>query len=72
MKVWVTRDKTSLGSVCIWGRKPFDDIDENGHWTDTVEPQEEYCRVRDFKRDYKFTPRKGTCKQYKLSLKEIE
>jgi hypothetical protein len=61
-----------LGSICIWGRKPFECCDEDGHWTDTVEPQEEYNLARDFRRDYKFTPRKGSCRQYELSLKEIE
>jgi len=69
MKVWVTRD-VDLDLVEVnTGDKPYQDEDGdffgNGVNIGTLCPEE--C-----KKVFGFTPRKGSCKQYELSLEEIK
>jgi hypothetical protein len=70
MKVWVTRDKTepSHDSICRWADEP---IMSNNGWFHGGTMLETY-EIPEFKKDFGFTPRKGTCKQCELSLKEIK
>ena len=75
MKVWVTRDKSKCPEsyVCIFydGTKPVKT--SKCFWlcieVGRVIMQE---NNRHFKSLFGFTPRKGTCKQYELTLTEIE
>jgi hypothetical protein len=70
MKVWVTRDRDDRQfTIAVWSVKPRLHHDQ---W--------ELCQTDDlkelhdpgsFKKKFGFTPRKGSCKQYELSLKEI-
>jgi len=78
MKVWVTRDTGEYSDdICLWtGRKkPF--IDTDGRWefegagTYPI-GSFEHMSPRQSKSNFGFTPRKGSCKQYELSLKEIK
>lgn len=73
MKVWVTRDRDGC---CIWNDKAvlrrdldfgcFEDVDMKGdRCTSDMLPMW-------FKEFFGFTPRKGSCKQYELTLKEIK
>ena len=58
MKVWVERDKAGAGMIDMkTGESEY-------FWMDLL--------PRDFKKRFGFTPRKGSCKQYELTLKEIE
>lgn len=69
MKVYVTRDKKS-GVIAITSFKP---ISEKGKfYGPDGKIAELSCYSKPFKRMFGFTPRKGTCKQYELTLKEIE
>lgn len=70
MKVWVTRDNNTQDWVAIsrGKRKPY--TNSYGQFTSCgVAIHED---VEKFKKIFGFTPRKGTCEQYELSLKEIE
>ena len=79
MKLWVTRDKDDEADICGWKYKKGLNIGSDGYW-DTSSPLEVNstipmmdCMTPDtFKKLFDFTPRKGTCKQYELSLKEIK
>jgi len=85
MKVWVTRDKNRSGFSCIWQEKPvlksapivgvyYDKNKDSGRLPWHIEDSE-------FLSEFRFTPRKGSCKpyelskgpckRYKLTLKEI-
>ena len=72
MKVWVTRDMDGFGTIVTWGRKPFDTMDDDGCWYDTIDPIDEDRNAKNFRKNFGFTPRNGSCKQYELSLKEIK
>ena len=73
MKVWVTRDQIQPeDDTVIWnvvsGRPASD-----GQDFDYVNGFIKYeSTAASFKKLFGFTPRKGTCKQYELSLKEIK
>jgi hypothetical protein len=76
MKVWITRDSDFDGDICGWkSNKGL--FRSDGYW-DSKGPMEDNRTIdlldcispRNFKSLFGFTPRKGTCKQYKLSLKE--
>lgn len=81
MKVWVTRDKTKVThpEVCVWEGSESPVCQSNGFYDWPVTSRT--CRIMDefeniieasrFKKLFGFTPRKGTCKQYELTLKEI-
>jgi hypothetical protein len=75
MKVWVTRDRD--GIICAWNTNRGLEIGDDGMWdtaeskTDIVEGYDE-MDPRNFKKLFGFTPRKGSCKQYELELKEIK
>ncbi len=77
MKVWVTRDKTKDGDVAVWVGKEKDLFLNNyGRYSceadcDTCEIDYLYMRPRTFKKYFGFTPRKGSCKEYELTLKEM-
>lgn len=74
MKVWISRDKSmGVGSriVDIWKGKP--EIDGNcffGTGKDCIAPAD--MDVKQFKALLGFTPRKGTCKEYNLTLEEVK
>jgi hypothetical protein len=68
MKVWVTRDKTNSGDVCIWKTKPTICRQMFGINGDVGDDD---FRVGAFKKLFGFTPRKGRCKQMNLTLTEI-
>ena len=76
MKVWITRDKINSVLICLWDIKPLKDEDGNFDLTDEMALKEsgwaEQYYIPIFKRLFGFTPRKGSCKQYELELKEIK
>jgi len=72
MKVWVTRDSDSnqmYENIHVWNCKPEKDrgvympLEGNDGWQ---------VNKHAFKIMSGFTPRKGSCKRYELTLKEIE
>ena len=73
MKVWISRDKTKSGAIEMYDEKPA--IDSRGWWKPLdYDDQEHRLRIftqKEFKAFFGFTPRKGTCKQYELTLKEL-
>lgn len=71
MKVWVTRNKTNLFYVIdVWvKRKP---VLNGKRWESLyIDDLREQHSKTSFKEKYGFTPRKGSCKQYKLTLEEL-
>jgi hypothetical protein len=68
MKVWITRDKTNSGDVCIWKSKPTIFRQMFGINGDVGDDD---FRVGAFKKLFGFTPHKGSIGQYELSLKVI-
>ncbi len=84
MKVWISRDNTDSVSdfVKIWDRKPERHYyKERSLWKwkgqvffNPVFPRNpgwQIIDVRTFKENFGFTPRKGSCKEYELSLKKL-
>jgi len=70
MKVWVTRDEGKGTSDCaVFKKKPH--LEEDMWTTGMVRSLVFEMRVQYFKSLFGFTPRKGSCKQYELTLKEI-
>lgn len=69
MLVWVTRDKTDSGDICIWKSKPALLRSMFAIGSDVGDDD---FRVGAFKKLFGFTPRKGSCKQMELSLKEVK
>ena len=78
MRVWLTRDDGSYSDdSCLWTgkKKPF--VDTDGRWefvgigTYPIDSFE-HISPRQSKKYFGFTPRKGSCKQYELTLKEIK
>ena len=66
MKVWVTRDKKDSHLnwlIVIWQEKPVWNGYSDG-WVMEV-------KVTGFKALFGFTPRKGSCQQYNLTLTKI-
>ena len=69
MKVWVTRNR-SYDSMRLFIQKPFK---QHGDYMGKNAEQPFIMSGRTwFKNMFGFTPRKGSCKQYELTLKEIE
>ena len=80
MLVWVARDRTTSAIVSVWQeKKPTKTIGsertlfmpdyENG---DCMGSLLNNWAPKKFKQHFGFTPRKGSCKQMELSLKEIK
>jgi len=77
MKVWISRDKPVSGAVEVYlTNKPV--LNKNGYFSPDYNAGADgddimnTWSLRDFKHSFGFTPRKGTCKQYELTLKEIK
>ena len=77
MKVWITRDKIypgwSSGDVCIWPENVVDlGLEDDMYCTndDDVSTPEFQGSAIQAKSIFGFTPRKGSCKQYELTLEE--
>jgi len=71
MKVWITRDNAvQVVEVFFWKKKPYKDEGRLYPVTSCREPF--WITLYKFKKLFGFTPRKGTCKQYDLTLKEIK
>ena len=71
MKVWVTRDDDNYEScVTVWDTKPI----LNGPAYRPSSPCVKFFwyTLDVFDGLFRFVPCKGSCKQYELSLKEIE
>lgn len=77
MKVWVSRDKTKSAAITIWNASEpvlgnmglfYPDYNQGSCMAD----QMEIWSGPEFKAEFGFTPRKGTCKQYNLELTEIK
>lgn len=74
MRIWVSRD--SKYDVNVWGGTESP-IKDEGVYTWPVTERTCYMLWEEilpstFKANMGFTPRKGTCKQYELTLKEIK
>jgi hypothetical protein len=76
MKVWVTRDAVDPSDeigvyYCgIFREKPTKTMDR---FHSTTRGDSLYSRNTPwFKETFGFTPRKGSCKQYELSIKEVK
>lgn len=76
MKVWVTRDTQNHfqreGDVVVWqhGKKPEEQGGDGFDVPSGSIKYEESAKV--FKSLFGFTPCKGSCKKYELTLKEIK
>ena len=72
MQVWVTRDGKNFtaNKVEFWNSRPKSNRSKAQHFY-TGTDYEDDMSISLFKRLFGFTPRKGSCKQYELSLKEI-
>ena len=72
MKVWITRDDDGC---CIWNdrEKPkkndWDCYEAFGKYSERLTEDQPKFIIKEF---FGFTPRKGSCKQYELTLKEIK
>ena len=71
MKVWITRNRKLFdGRVSLYHEKPrsqsgmFIGVNGNFYITEIF--------IHDFKKMFGFTPRRGHCKQYEITLKEIK
>ena len=77
MKVWVTRDRDNTGDICGWNDMENVKMDDTGFWDageyncNQIISFLESLHPSQFKKMFGFTPRKGSCRQYELSLKEI-
>lgn len=72
MKVFVARDKTKQGKCPVFSRKPHL-VDDDRLWESKgISYLLMDLEAQRFKRLFGFTPRKGSCRQMELSLKEIE
>jgi hypothetical protein len=73
MKVWVSSDNDGEDRICVVTEKPELNNDGEGDFWLTSG----HCEVdittdaEDFKEEFKFTPRKGSCKQYELKLEAV-
>ena len=68
MKVWITRDDDG---ICLWEDRANPSKEGDLQFYGSVSPYA-YLSSKTFKERYGFTPRKGSCKQYELTLKEIK
>ena len=75
MKVWISRDKGANCDRCdVWITEPWKNKCSDRHF----EYDADRALVKGglsgsgFKEQFGFTPRKGSCKQYELSLTEIK
>jgi hypothetical protein len=74
MKVWVTRDvKNDKANCGLWAGegKPTVDRFMDMFVVGGADRMMAEWNHRVFKRIFGFTPRKGTCKKYELTLKEV-
>jgi hypothetical protein len=72
MKVWITRDRRWGEDLTFWaGKEPFKDGDFYDANIDDADISLEISTF-EFKNCFGFTPRKGSCKQYELTLKEVK
>jgi hypothetical protein len=72
MKVWIARNNSNVAMPISvnTGTKP---TLQGGYWQMTqTNDLTEMHTPGSFKERYGFTPRKGSCKQYKLNLTEIK
>ena len=69
MKVWVARDNDGIqaNDIYVWTKKPDK---ESGSYMPRADLGGWQVKMYAFKTTFGFTPRKGSCKQYELSLKE--
>ena len=81
MKVWITRDSDGAcdNFVCLWRGSEAPVKQSDGYYNCPVTSRTckmiaefEDCEPSDFNRQFGFTPRKGSCKQYELTLKEVK
>ncbi len=73
---WVTRNKSEHYATCghdvfITAKKPTRRRDGNFDKCKLNPPTDFYFTAKGFKAIFKFTPKKGSCKQMNLSLTEI-
>ena len=74
MRVWVSRDNTEFGYVGMFKRKPNN---KDGEWIankffDSITWYRGEGLADEFKRNFKFTPRKGSCEEYDLELRKVK
>lgn len=72
MKVWVSRDESgyNANNIAIWKEKPYKDL--GGSWLHKNVMKYLLvilCRT-EYRLLFSFTPRKGSCKQYEITMKE--
>ena len=72
MRVWVTRDKNEQGRCTCFTEKPL--LPKGQRYWDARDDDDVLIDLTPmrFKAEFKVTPRKGSCKQMELTLKEIE
>ena len=73
MKVWVTRDEGGERKfdISVWHSYIKPEFGGCGEWV--CERDAIWCyTAKGFKDDLGFTPRKGSCKKYELTLKETK
>ena len=79
MEVWVSRDRSDgegKGESCInitTGSAPYE-VETDGEWVWNfgVNDYAGFLSDEAFKKGFGFVIKRGTCKKYELSLKEIE
>ena len=77
MKVWITRDDkeydSQQGDIVIWNSMypKTPKKDGSGVWENGGKCMADVNK-HDFRNLFGFTPRKGSCKQYELTLKEMK
>jgi hypothetical protein len=67
-KAWITRDRQQN---VIAGTHAKPKTKDASFFSSDGKPAFLFLNVTEFKKAFGFTPRKGSCKQYELSLKEI-
>lgn len=68
MRVWVTRDNGNKNRVTLTTKQPT----KRGELFYSKEAAILMMFSDEIKKLFGFTPRKGSCKQYELTLKEIK
>lgn len=73
MEVWLTRDDEGTERCDMWAMKPEKTIrGKTCYFTNGNAIRYFSYSPKELKIDFGFTPRKGTCKKYNLTLSEIE
>ena len=75
MKIWITRDKDEgvgddKSCINITAQQPTW-LNDEGCWNFSAGDFLGFMPASPFGKSFGFTPRKGSCKQYELTLKEI-